>query len=621
MRTPLRPVFAAAAIVAAISTAWACGHDESLRHYLSVTFWLPWAKHPREFAQKTRRTASPYAGMQRDESGTPLARLREVYQKVFSGVNPVPANAPEWNEWKAIVAAARAGGKLSAREREEIDLIEAKMGMRESADDPASWEAAKRRFQTFLQRSRVPAFASEARGWLALTHYRLGEQSAAGKIYLDELNRPGSNLSAETMATSLRMNYGYNGGEKLRAQLEDYFDTAEHAAFAIHMLTNPLWSGNEDWSTRGLDNPPPDPVPYARIRGLLEKHRELFQTEKGAAVLATLAIRTALRAGDPASALRMARDVPAGASVRAEPEFLWMLASAEFLSCELEAAEKTLITLFESKGATRRHRAAAAYGLCGIYRKQGNAVQQLRFALWLRANIRPDDGDSLGGARLRDMSVYWAISGWDLGMILEIEAPVTALREFLQQYPQAGEIRQVKYALAVRLAREGQPEESARWYMQAGAPQRAARMNELARLINATKAPAANPQQILQAKFQLASYIAANQERLFFNDRLWSGFQRGALFAAEEWRFTAAEREQAIAQERELKDAQEEYWQAYRILREVTDASGPNTLGRQAAQLGLTCLQRIAVDRFGREKDIANAGRELATSLRGAAKK
>lgn len=64
-------------------------------------------------------------------------------------------------------------------------------------------------------------------------HYRAGDQTAAGKIYLDELSLKDSNLSRETLVPSHRLIYGYDGGPKLLEHLEEYFDTPEHAAFAI----------------------------------------------------------------------------------------------------------------------------------------------------------------------------------------------------------------------------------------------------------------------------------------------------------------------------------------------------------------------------------------------------
>lgn len=453
-----------------------------------------------------------------------------------------------------------------------MELIGAKIEMRQGSDEnPEPWRTAKRKFEAFLQTARDPAPASEARGWLARMHYELREQSAAGKIYLDELNRPGSNLSAEAMVNSLRMTYGYDGGPKLVEQLEDYFDTPEHAAFAIQLVTNPKWKGTETWThSGGEDNSrePAAPIPYERINRLLQKHGKLFETESGARVLALLGMRTALRAADPAGALRIAARVSAKSAVRNEPDFLWMSGAARFLTRDFAASEGPLTRLFASPRASRPQKAAAAYALCGIHRKLGNPVQQIRHALWLRSNVRGDDGEFTAGAAIDDLSVYWAMSGWDLGLILDVEAPIDGLRTFIREYPKVGEIRLVKYALA-------------RW----------------------------------RAKFAFAEYLAANQERVHFNDTLWNGFQRGALHAEKEGRFTAQERAAAIRQERELKDAQEEYWQAYQILHEIVRQAGRGSLGRKAAEKAMSCLAQINTERFGRTAEIAAKQRELGAWL------
>jgi hypothetical protein len=49
------------------------------------------------------------------------------------------------------------------------------------------------------------------------------------------LGRQDSNLSRDTLLDSLRMTYGYDGGPLLLEELEQYFDTPEHAAFAIQL--------------------------------------------------------------------------------------------------------------------------------------------------------------------------------------------------------------------------------------------------------------------------------------------------------------------------------------------------------------------------------------------------
>lgn len=78
------------------------------------------------------------------------------------------------------------------------------------------------------------------------------------------------------------------------------------------------------------------------------------------------------------------------------------------------------------------------------------------------------------------MSVYWAVSRWDLNVLLEDEASIETLRSVVQQNPTAAGIRLVKYSLAVRLAREDRYEESAEIYDAIHAVRRGPRMRRLA---------------------------------------------------------------------------------------------------------------------------------------------
>ena len=543
-----------------VSLVWACGFDDTLREYLNTHFWLPFAKNGNHFAKADgSQLSAPFAGM-----GKP-GKLRDAYEKR----QPLE------------------DASLTPREQEEASLIDAKIDIRSEA-----WDSAKTKLIAFLGKAKTPEYLSEARGWLAHVHYRAGDQTAAGKIYLDELSRRDSNLSRETLVTSLRLTYGYDGGPKLLAHLEEYFDTPEHAAFAIQLVTNPRW---DRWGARDRPEPVVTPLPpYERIKTLFEKHGRLFQSENGANTLALLAMRTALRAGDPPAALRIAAKVPAKATVRAEPDFLWMLASAHYLSRNYAAAERPLLQMFRSD-----NRAAAAYGLCGVYQKTGNWVEQIRFALWLSETARAGNMYLSYPSMIEDQSVYWAVSGWDLNLLLDHEAPVEALRAFPG-------VPLVKYSLAVRLARENQYEEAAQLYKSIGVSHRAARMEKLAVLYREANS--------LEAKFKLAEYIAANPERLYFNAQLWFGLQSYAMYAAKDGRLNGAERKRLTAGERKLKDDQEELWRAYLILREIVRDAGPTDIGRRAAQLAIQCVRRIS-DRFEREVEIRAADIELSRFL------
>jgi hypothetical protein len=558
---------------------------------------------------------APFAGMTAAQGDSPLARLRTAYQKIPQPeiYDPTPDTGPDVAPLRQAVAAARADRSLTGRDKEEVDLVEAKIEMRVGEpDDSELLESAKKKFQVFLLGARTPEFRSEARGWLAHVHYLLGEQTAAGKIYLDELNRTGSNLSRETLLNSLHLNYGYDGGEELVAHLDEYFDTPEHAAFAIQLATNPRWS-RELYSGR-FGRPANTSETYRRIKDLLASHRDLLRSNAGADTLALLGMRTALRMGDPAAAREIAESVPVGAVTRASPDFQWMSASALFLSREYAAAEQPLLELFHTKRASRGQRATAAYGLCGVYWKTRNVAEQLRFALWLHAADRGGEYVPTP-SRLSDLSVYWASSGWDLGMLLEAGASVDALRAFAEQNPGVPDIRLVKYALAVRLAREERYRESAELYQSIHAYPRAQRMQQLADLSQAVDRLGISAEQRLEARYALAAFIAANPNRIYFNDALWNGMQRHALSGEGDSRLTGAERQELKDWERNLKDTQEERWRAYLILNEVARDAGTSGLGRRAATLALSGLRGISTDRFGRQEEIRSADIELSRWL------
>lgn len=599
--------------------AWACGHDDTLREYLNLQFWFPFAKKPFHFQKKgIPRASAPFAGFDLDSGLAPLDRLRDAYVAMSYPSNERRDREP----FIALLASARATPNLSQKQKEEIDLLDAKVDLRvASGAEVAPLERAKTKLRAFIRSARTPEYQSEARGWLAYAHFLLGEQSAAGKIYFDELNRPNSIHSANSLLNSLSFTYGKNGGSRLIAQLEDYFDTAAHAAFAIQLVTNPVWERqairNSEYDYR--ERLEPTSPPYEKLKQLLEKHRDLLASAYGADTLGLLAMRVALRAGDPPAALRIVESIPPDASARREPDFLWMFASANFLSQDYAAAEQPLLDLFASPQASAHQKAAAVYGLCGVYRKLDNPVEQLRFALHMRT-VRDRDKLSFDGIYpAYDGNIYWGASGLDAGMLLDIEAPLEALRLFLEKYPKDPQRDSVRYAIAVRLARDHQYEESAKVYTSLSVPWRAQRMKQLASLYSAAYESGLSPNQAAQAKFKLAGFLIANTEKIYFNDRVWYMFQSDALVADKEYRLNAAERNLLLEQERELRDSQEERWRGYLILREVIAESSDLPLRRRAAVAALNALVQIS-ERFGRATDIATALKELKSWLRNPSK-
>ncbi|MEZ5400360.1 MAG: hypothetical protein R2729_11880 [Bryobacteraceae bacterium] len=577
------------AVIGALAavTAWNCGFDQSLREYLSGYFWLPFAEHPTGFAANAKPALdAPFAGMDPAPAPRPLVLLRSIYRG--NEANPNPPQA---------LAAARMDGSLTARQREEVELIDAKLDLRiGEADSPAHLETARRKLSAFLARANTPEYLSEARGWLARVHYLLGDRASAGKIYLDEAARTDSNLSRETLASSLQILYGYDGGADLAEHLSEYFDTPEHAAFAIKVVTNPHTFGEYEKFTM---------PPYQRIKELLAAHGELFRTDAGARQLALLGMRTALRAADPKAAIAMARKVPRNSAVRRDPDFLWMLASANFVTKNYAGAATPLLRLFRSREVEKDKRAAAAYGLCGVYAKTGNYVERIRYGLWLAREV-PRDA-YWGLTSVADFSVYWALSGLDVHLLLDAEAPEEALREYIAKY---GADRRVTYALAVRAARADRYEEAAQLYDRAGTPSRAARMRRTAELHAAAKTGDG------QSRYKFAEYVSRNQERLYFNAMLWMMDQRYAFTSAEDWRLLRSERERLVRVERRLKDEQEERWRAYTMLREIAREQGRTELGKRSAELALDCLRRMS-ERFGRLDEITRGIVELRRWQRG----
>ncbi|MBM3786824.1 MAG: hypothetical protein FJW30_20900 [Acidobacteria bacterium] len=546
---------------------WACGFDATLREYLRISFWRPFVKTPESFRPAgLKRLVEPFAGMGPTVGAGALGRLRRHYRlREYDAIPP-------------LVAGVRADARLTPMEREEVELLELKCAM--WREDPA----AKARMKEFARKSKFPVYASEARGWLARMHYRDGEQSAAGKIYLAELKRPDTNLSESVLTDSLRIVYGFNGRDTLIAQLEDYFDTSEHAEFAVQMVTNV--------SRRQPADAPPPSIPYERIQQLMEKSRPVLRSP----AVVNLGMRLALQAGNPQGALRIASRAPPAMD---DPDFLWMLGASRFLVKDYAGAAAPLTKLANSRKANGYQRAGARYGLCGVYMKLGDRVRQLHWALSI--------SDPLPWSPAEDETgVYFSWSGFDFGLLLDAEASIEDLEKLLAEYPGSEKIALVRYSLAVRLARRERYEEAGAMFASIGAKLRANRIGQLAAL-----ARDASP----EGRFAMAKYLDENQERLFFNDRLWNGLQTYALMGESDARLTRQERVTLLAAERQLRDEQEERWRAYQIYHQLVREQGNTPLGRRAAERAISCLRRISA-RFGRAAEVRAADIELTRWLR-----
>jgi hypothetical protein len=201
-----------------------------------------------------------------------------------------------------------------------------------------------------------------------------------------------------------------------------------------------------------------------------------------------------------------------------------------------------------------------------------------------------------------------------LGLLLDAEAPIDALQAFLDKYPNMPGIRVVRYSLAVRLTRENRYEEAAQIYQSIHAVRRAPRIRELEGLYAEANRRDAPAKQAHEAAYRMAAFMSDHSNGIYYNDALWGGLQRYALFAADDSRLTREERKRLIDNERRLKDEQEERWRAYVILRDVAVAETKTDLGRQAARLAIHCLRGLS-DRFGRESDIRKADIEMSKLL------
>jgi hypothetical protein len=210
----------------------------------------------------------------------------------------------------------------------------------------------------------------------------------------------------------------------------------------------------------------------------------------------------------------------------------------------------------------------------------------------------------------------------DVGFLLDAQLTDTQLQQYLDRYGRAPIIQgsspadQVKYAQAIRHARKEQFEEAALIYSVLGALVRADKAKEAARLFAATRRPATEEAR-LQALYDYADFLVSNPNEVFFNDRLWSGYQRSAFTSRDDYPFPkppAGQLTRVRQLERKLQDEQEEYWRAYQILNGIVLKAGPTPLGKQAARRAVVALRRINA-RFGRIQEIQAADRRLSSWL------
>jgi len=571
-----------------------------------------------------RGGTSPYAGFSEIHALPALASLREAYRRITE--TELPSQQPMLEETSRAIARALAPGALSGRELEEARLIDCKIAMRLAERSPAALPAAGKKLEDFLRSAPSPAFASEARGWLARIFYLKKEYVRAAKIYLDEVNSNESPLNRDTLVTSLRLVYSA-GQTDLWLHLEEFFDTPRHALFMVNLLTNQSSDSMSNKEIQSLLKP----IGHKVLR-LLEDHPALFKSGADSEALVMALMRTSLYMGDSASALKYADAIPKSGTLSGNPEFNWMIAIARFAQQDYAQAEAPLLRMLNARSATAVDRATAAQALIGSYLKTNRPVDALHAAL-IQVSQRLDDRDWEDLSSPRMQWCFWG-TNLDLPYLLDAYLTDEQLREYLEKYPkpvgpplsvfswgQQGSLsapQVVRYSLAVLYARQEKYEAAAQIYTELGIGARARRMRTLAGLFARTRDEALPASERLTALYIYATYLADNPERLFFNDLFWRGMQRYVFLEQDRYQSSTGspmdegdlaetERQAALANDRRLRDEQEERWKAYQVLEKVAREAGHSELGRKAAAKILDCLVRINTGRFGRDEEIQKA--------------
>jgi hypothetical protein len=626
----------------------ACGPWYVLRAALNPVFWQPLAKSVPELLGAPLHAADPaiFAGMA--PGGNPhLAAARRAYQAVarwrsdhFQAWEPQgpPLLTDSVGAARRAVDAALAA-RPSAVEAEELRLIRCKVTLREGESllvvsrsrvvtpETAPQDAlrkARDELTAYLSEARTPALVSEARGWLARCHYLLGEPHPAARIYLDELARADSVLDRNTLLSSLRILFPYNGSAAgLADHLDEYFDTPQHALFVINLVTNPVQEDENERRAMGAVG--------RKALAALQRHRELFSHGDASGLLALAAMRASLYMGDPAAAVTVGDALPPDSNAGRRPEARWMLGVAHFLLGHYEDAEPHLIAVATSSASPARARAQAQLGLLAIYQKLGRPVDQLVAAFRYEAGQRQHDPEASSPGD------EWYVGSWpyfgslmDLPYLLDVQLTEDELRAAevaieaappprLELETPHGQrtvtaVYLLEYELAVRAARREAYEDAASLYARLGAALRAQRMSHLATLATPrADARSEESDEYLRRRYEYGAFLADHSERVFFNDVLWEGLQRYAFLQLQSDRdrppilLSEDEMRSLLTNERRFKDAQEERWQAYLVLDEVIQRAGHSALGERAARKAIECLERINTERFGRESEVHSA--------------
>lgn len=616
---------AGAAAFLVVDAVQACGPYLSLRPYLTRSFWLPMYYSMKLFLPSGYpRNITPYAGFANETIPAELAELRAAYSPL---ARTTPPGAPQaYEDARRVAARALAPGVLTGKALEEARLIECKLALRLAEWDHAQLAEARRKLEEFIASAQNPAFASEARGWLGRVFYLQKEYVRAVLIYLDEGEAADSPLSRDTLLTSLR--WAYTAGQtQIWDRAEEFFDTPRHALFLVSLATNDTRSYSGDGGYKRIEKERGE-----KVLALLQKHPALFKAGADADALVLSLMRTSIYMGDLAATGKYAAASAKSSALHQNPEFNWMEAIAHFTSHDFAGAEGPLRRMLDAPSASADDRATAAQALVGVYLKTGRKVDALHAALIQKSQ----SAASQSSPDVVYPRMQFCIYCLDLGLpyLLDIGLSEAELRAYLTKYPEPvgldirvfgwehpGTLTStqiVRYSLAVRLARREEYAEAGKIFTELGSGERAGHMQALAGLLARSKDPALPASERLQALYDYGSYLAAHPDHIYFNDLLWQRMQIYVFLENYMAQFgsgdphgqpglTRRERETILADDRRLRDEQEERWKAFHVLEQVAREAGHTELGRKAALKIVECLGAINTGRFGRGQEISKS--------------
>jgi hypothetical protein len=600
----------AALLVGGVILAEACGSYLVFRAYLEPNFWQPLRQRVEDALTglpPEPNAYKPYAGMAPGSGSVTVQQVRDEYRAQFPNDSEIKLDWPAETvaRLRSLMDAAR---PANAAERDELELLRCKADLRGARiGDDASLAAVQSCLESYLAQDRPTPLISEARGWLARAQFLRGQQAKAAKIYLNEIKSADTNIRRNRLIESLAQI------EPTPADLEEYFDTPEHALFAANRI------------------PSGSPLAAAMVT-TLERRRDLFQAGPQSDALAMALMRLTTQTGAPSETLRYSNGVGSNSELRRSPEFNWLVGAARYQLKDYSGAETALLRVLDARADDAMHKAYAANALIGVYSKLNRPVDQL-WAAFQAESLAPTD-------ELQDVSPLYGLS-MDLAYLLDVQLSDAGLEEYLMKRPDTdrtdvfpvwrslpGFTRSavVRYALGVRRARREEYAEALRSI--AGLPLPPAAMtarswNKAAELFANTRRAGLSQEQKLQALYDYAFFLSQNENKVFFNDTLWFGFQRYAFITTSppgspEWRsLPETEKQKLISIERKFRDEQEEYWRSYQIFDRIVQEAGPAPIGGRAAERALYCLRRINTDRFGRADEIQAAEERLTRRLSG----